>query len=332
MWESLPLVSSNTSIAWLAILFSCATPQRGPESERSSASQTHASGEALASGSPPKGGSEPQRAAIVRIVNVAPGRFLLEADARAEVAATATLERRSTGGRWVPTPHGLRDSCAPPAGGVPECRVLSAGAPFSPLSWNGTPCGPCCSDQDPTPIESGTYRLALTACKQPGVRWDGPSFDMPAATDAVERWRATSNVRKVSLFKLSSTRQEDASDRDERHIADYPIVSGAEVVLSESMVVGLVAWLRNPGAFSDALMPRCFPGEKFGFRVERDLPGIGQERSDIAVDLGCQSIVVINQEGDLRSKFYTYFGNSRQALLEILRNAMPTLAVKSPQR
>ena len=269
--------------ASLALVFSCATQQRESANEGAS---THVIVEAQPSGTPPRvaGGEPPPHAANVHIVNVAPGRFLLDADAPTDVATAATLVHRSAEGQWVPEPYELRESCTPLAAGTPQCRPISSEASFAPLSSNGTPCGPCCADQNPTPIASGTYRLTLTACSDPRVQWNGPSFEMPPATDAVERWRATSGVQKVSLFRIGVDRSKHTTAR-ERSIAGYTILQGAPASLSDSLVGALIDWLRDPAAFSDAVMPRCFPGKRFGFRMARDIPKIGHELSEIAVDL-----------------------------------------------
>src|SRR5262245_27834841 len=87
-----------------------------------------------------------------------------------------------------------------------------------------------------------TGHLPFDACNDARVRWEGPSFEMPAATDAVERWRASTNVQKVSLFRLDVTRPNESSASGDRYIADYPIVPGSEVVLSESVVQALIDW------------------------------------------------------------------------------------------
>ena len=307
----------------LAVLLSCATQQREHAMDRASGGEAAVIPASPPSSGPPPIGNETLRPASARIVNLAPGRFLLEADTPIEVAVTANLEHRSPQGEWVPTPFELRESCAPGAGAAPRCRTLLPGEPLVPLSWNGTSCGPCCDHQDPTPIEPGTYRLQLAACGGSGIRWEGPSFEMPSATDAVERWRAASNVQRVSLFRLGAARDDAVDAADDRYIGGYPIVHDSEVVLSDPMVTRLTDWLRAPAGFSDALMRRCFGGKRFGFRLERDVPQVGHERSELAIDLGCQSIVVLNQEGSLRSRSLTYFDSSREGVLAILHEAMP---------
>jgi len=315
----------------LAVCGACATRQHDSVVERSS-------GEGSASKAPPAANQvtlpqvEPPRSGSVHIENVAPGRFVLDATAEVNIAMAASLERRSADGEWTPEPYELRDTCAAAAGGASGCRVLRPGAPFSPLSWNGTPCGPCCAEQEPTPIEPGMYRLMLSACDEPGDRWQGPSVEMPGATDAVERWRAIAHVQKASLFELGASRTENEKGHDDHHIVGYPIRAGSEVVLSTSLVAALSEWLRDSAGFSAAVMRRCISGKRFGFRLERDVPRLGAERPEIAVELNCRSIVVANQEGSQRIQSYSYFDYSQQALLAILQQAMPGAALTGRQR
>ena len=82
--------------ASLALVFSCATQQRESANEGAS---THVIVEAQPSGTPPRvaGGEPPPHAANVHIVNVAPGRFLLDADAPTDVACrTGRIRSRVT--------------------------------------------------------------------------------------------------------------------------------------------------------------------------------------------------------------------------------------------
>lgn len=155
---------------------------------------------------------------------------------------------------------------------------------------------------------------------------------MPGATDAVERWRATADVQKASLFQLEGVRDETENGHDDRHVVGYPILAGSEVALSSSLVGALRDWLRDPAGFSDEVMRRCAPGKRFGFRLERHIAGLGQERSEVAVDLACHLIVVANQEGSLRPRSYSYFDSSRPALLGLLRQAMPEAAPSGRER
>jgi hypothetical protein len=264
---------------------------------------------------------EPSPSATIRIVNVEPGRFLLEADSPVEVATAATVQHRSTEGQWQPASYELRDSCTAPAARTGGCRALAPGVRFAPLSWNGTPCGACCADQDARSIDAGLHRLVLQTCD--GQRqWEGPPFEAPGTTDALERWRATANVERVSVLRLGTYFRFDR-EGDERYIVGGPIEAGSEVDLSPTLVPALVNWLRNERAFDNLLMRRCSRGPSFGFRISRNVPGVGLERSDIAVDLRCLSIAVENQEGAFLRRSYSYFHNSRPALLAVLRAALP---------
>jgi hypothetical protein len=61
--------------------------------------------------------------------------------------------------------------------------------------------------------------------------------------------------------------------------------------------VALSAWLRDPRGFNDQEVRRCQRGDWFGFRIVRDTPHAGKEETEIAIDLRCNSIAVINEEG-----------------------------------
>lgn len=292
------------------LILSCSTERRDPAAEA----------QASSAGSPTVSAAT---LPIVRIANVAPGRFLLEADAPVEILTTAMMEHRSAQGRWESTSFELQAGCAPPSTVAPRCRTLLPSTPFVPLSWNGTSCGPCCADEEPKPMVEGTYRLALTACDDGSAHWQGPEFDAPATTDAFERWRATSNVQKVSLFALDGNRPDESLISDERHVIGRFVVARSEVVLSESGVSSLIAWLRDANGFSNLVMPRCIRGKRFGFRLEREVPGVGGERSEVVVDTGCEAIEIMNQEGNAHSRSYTYFyvPGSGERLAAILREA-----------
>jgi hypothetical protein len=317
------MLRSNKGAAWLfAWLWGCATQRHEPVVERAIGAE--ASAVAQPAGGPVQSAaSATARPSALRIVNVAPGRFLLTADAPTQVATAAILQHRSPEGRWLPLPYPLREGCTLPAARATQCREVAPGAPFAPLSWNGTLCGPCCADPESTPIDSGVYRLSVGRCESSGTPWEGPSFEVPASTDALERWRATANVERASVFRLGRDLRYDR-DGDEQYILGGRIVAGSEAELSTTVVQALVEWLRDSTGFSNQLVRRCSRGQSFGFRLERKVPGIGPERSDIAVDLRCRSIAVQNQEGSLRQRSYSYFDNSRPALLTVLREALPS--------
>jgi hypothetical protein len=314
----------HRSAIWLALLCSCASQQREPAGDTSAGSEAPVAQVARAAVPLQPAAPAPPPPATVRIVNAAPGRFLLEADARVEVATGATMQHRSADGQWVSAAFELQDSCTAPASGAPRCRALVPGMPFAPLSWNGRSCGPCCPDQNAPPIEAGLYRLVLQTCA--GQRWEGPPFEAPATTDALERWRATSNVERVTVYRLNRDFRFDR-DGDTGYIVGGPIEPGSEVEISTGVVPALLDWLRDDSAFSNEVMRRCSRGQSFGFRLQRNVPGLGLERSDIAVDLRCRSIAVENQEGALWRRSYSYFDNSRPALLNILRSALPGAAL-----
>ena len=306
-------VGRNRRGAWLVLVVGCATPQREPAIEGAGGG---------APGAPVTSVTGALQA--LRIITVAPGRFVLQAAAPTQVLATASIQYRLPEGQWSkPANHELRESCAAPAAGAAKCVEILPGKSFAPLSWNGSSCRPCCDADEYTALEPGEYRLAVAACDDPRLRWEGPSFEVPSTTAALERWRAASNVQKVSGFQLELDRAQNAKVPDEERIFGYPIVPGSEVVLSEAIVSALVDWLRDPKGFIDNEMQRCLPGKKFGFRLDRRVREVGHEQTEIAIDIGCSSILIDNQEGGLHAKSYSGFGDSRQSMREIVRQIMP---------
>src|SRR5262245_13114228 len=71
--------------ALLALSLGCATQQHEPVVERASGGEVAARSAAPTSSASQRNMSEPTRQANVRIVNLAVGRFLLEADARTDI-------------------------------------------------------------------------------------------------------------------------------------------------------------------------------------------------------------------------------------------------------
>ena len=317
------MVRRNRAGAWLIVLAGCAMKQREPAASEQVGGGTSAVPVASAAAAP-----EP-----LRIANIAPGRFVLQARKATQVRATASIQYRSPGGQWSrPANYELRESCTAPAASAAKCLELLPGKSFAPLSWNGSSCRPCCDDDEYTALQPGEYRLAMSACDDPGVRWDGPSFEVPGTTAALERWRAASDVRKVTGFQLELDRPQNAKVPAEERIFGDPIIPGSEVVLSEASVSALVAWLRDPQGFMDDEMQRCLPGKKFGFRLDRGVRDVGHEQTEMAIDIGCSSVLVDNQEGALHAKSYSGFGDSRQRMREILRQVMPGVRLSGRTR
>jgi len=316
------VVGRNNALARLILLAGCATPQREPASESAGGGTPEAPVTSVTAASH-----------ALRIIPVAPGRFVLQAAVPTQVLATASIQYRSPGGQWSrPASYELRESCAAPAAAAAKCLEMLPDKSFAPLSWNGSSCRPCCDSDEYTELQPGEYRFAIAACDDPGVRWEGPSFEVPGTTVAFERWRAASNVRKVSGFQLELDRPQNAKVPVEERIFGYPIIPGSEVRLSEASVSALVDWLRDPKGFIDNETQRCFPGKKFGFRLDRSVQEVGHEQTEVVIDIGCSSILINNQEGALHAKSYSGFGDSRQRMREILRQVMPGVRLNGRTR
>jgi hypothetical protein len=276
--------------------------------------------------------------ARVKVFNVAPGRFVLEADAPTQVNADGALVRRSDDGSWVPVPFRLRRECAPAAGAEPPtCIDLVPGQPFVALSWSGSDCGPCCYSDTDVPVVPGAYRLAPRACSGDDAGWEGPPFDVPEGSAGIltgvrlqpnnfvlERLRAATRIEKASVFKLEPPGPHDAPPDtvDPSMILGRPIVVGSEATLSPELLARLGQWLGHPTGFNNFLMRACDGGDRYGFRLTRNVPHVGREVTELAIELRCNTIYIANQEGTLRPRAYSYFDESRAAFVALLRQAM----------
>ncbi len=139
--------SSLLRFALACRVASCAGERRNSGAEAELATQPRPPTETLPPPAPEPAG--------VKVFNVAPGRFVLAADAPTQVATDGALVRRSDEGSGVPVPFNLRRECAPAAAEKSKCIDILPGQPFVALSWNGAECGPCCYSDTPTPVESG---------------------------------------------------------------------------------------------------------------------------------------------------------------------------------
>ena len=103
-------------------------------------------------------------------------------------------------------------------------------------------------------------------------------------------------------------------------IAGYATVS-TEIPLSEPLVTELAQWLSGPG-FKDDVLRRCKRANAIGFRGVRRAPGLDlNEATEVAVDLHCNSIAVVYQEGAVRRRMDAFFDPSRPVLMGILERA-----------
>jgi hypothetical protein len=322
-------LSSLLRFALACLVATCAAERRNSAAEAELATQQH----------PPTETSPPApKPAGVKVFNVAPGRFVLEADAPTQVIADGALARRADDGSWVPVPFSLRRECEPAAGAeTSKCINIPPGQPYVALSWNGADCRPCCYSDTPVPLVPGVYRLALCACAGECGGWEGPTFDVPESRSVfqsgapippsnfdLERLRAAANIEKASVFKLEAPGRRDAepSTIDSSMIIGRPIVPGSEVTLSPELVSRLGDWLGHPAGFNNVFIRRCETGDRYGFRLTRNVPHVGREVTELAIELRCSWLTIANQEGTLRPRVYSYFDESRAALIALLRQAM----------
>lgn len=333
--------SSLLHFALACLVASCAGERRNSGAETELAPQPQPPAETTPPAPKPAG---------VKVFNVAPGRFVLEADAPTQVIADGALERRSDDGSWLPVPFRLRRECAPAAAAEQsKCIDILPGQPYVALSWNGDDCRPCCYSDTPVFLVPGVYRLAPRACGGDSGGWEGPTFDVPESRLVfqsgnpvpprnfdLERLRAAANIESGSVFKLERPGPRDAIEKvpvDPAMIVGRPIVPGSEAPLSPELVSRLEEWIGNPTGFNNIFIRRCSWSDRYGFRLTRKVPHVGREVTELAIELSCNTIAIANQEGTLRPEVYTYFDESRAELLALLRQAvLPSFREAIPSR
>jgi hypothetical protein len=148
--------------------------------------------------------------------------------------------------------------------------------------------------------------------------------------------RAATNIESASVFKLVPPGPHDARDPgtvDPSMIVGRPIVAGSEATLSPELVSQLAEWLGNPAGFNNVFNRRCEIGDRYGFRLTRNVPHVGREVTELAIELRCNAIYIANQEGTLRPRAYSYFDESRAAFVALVRQAMlPSFREAIPKR
>jgi hypothetical protein len=164
---------------------------------------------------------------------------------------------------------------------------------------------------------------------QPGAR-------LRPSNVVLERLRAAANIEKASVFRLEPPGPRDAietSPVDQFMIVGRPIVTGTEATLSPDLVLLLGEWLGNPAGFNSTMVRTCDGGDRYGFRLTRNVPHVGREVTEVAMELRCNTLAIANQEGTLRPEVYSYFDESRAALLTLLRQGvLPSLREALPKR
>jgi hypothetical protein len=88
---------------------------------------------------------------------------------------------------------------------------------------------------------------------------------------------------------------------------------------------------RPPNGVQQFLDARLRRGDRYGLRSTRNVPHVGREVTELAIELRGNTIYIANQEGALRPRAYSYFDESRAAFVALLREAMaPALRERIP--
>jgi hypothetical protein len=180
------------------------------------------------------------------------------------------------------------------------------------------------------PRPGAVYRFVILPCDEPKMRWPGPEFELPTSSKALYRARSAARVESATVMQLNALDAVDDLAPDAGRVAGVAVARGTEALLSSDGVAALARWLAGPG-FDDQVVRRCKRADAFGFRVVRKPTELAPEVTEVAVDLNCNSIGVVYQEGEKRLRSDAFFDASREALIAILNSAMPG-AVRSSAR
>jgi hypothetical protein len=263
----------------------------------------------------------------LEIAPLGPGRFALRSAGSVEVSASARIERRTTAGAYelVALSGGFPLSEVCNTGGPPasDCITLGAGETRVPGAWNGGPCaGACCPSGAPQSAPSeGVYRLVASGCGGRGGQWMSPDFMLPPSTNALYRARAAAQLEAATVARLHALDVVEDIAASEQRVAGFAVKSGSEVALAGDQVAALARWLTGDG-FDDRVVRRCKRADAYGFLAVRKLPD-GDERTEVAVDFGCNSVAVVYDESGKRLRSDAFFDASREELIEIVKSAMP---------
>jgi hypothetical protein len=197
----------------------------------------------------------------------------------------ARLVRPSEEGSRIPVPFILRRECAPAAAAEGSKRIdILPGQPFVALSWNGAECGPCCYSNTPVPLVPGVYRLEPRACGGESGGWEGPTFDVSGSGCVLERFRAAANIEKASVFKVVAP----GPKMSEKARSIHPRSSGDQSwSVAKRRSPELVSRVGNPTGFNNIFTRRCEGGDRYGFRLTRNVPHVGREVTELAIELRC---------------------------------------------
>lgn len=302
----------------LAFLASCRAPGGGTEAVTSGAPAV----DARPLAAPPP---------TVDWIDLGVGRFAVRATTSISLAADAQIQKKTAAGSFaaVSLEPGFRltDECGKPTGGS-DCRTLSAGEVIVPAAWDGADCaGACCPTRDADPLHPGVHRWVVSGCPTSASSastplWESPEFTIPSLYRVLYRARAAAHLHTARVARLDALSDDEADTTSPDRIAGYATIA-AEVPLSEQLVSELAQWLSGPG-FKDDVLRRCKRANAFGFRGVRRAPGLDlNEATEIAVDLHCNSIAVVYQEGAMRRRMDAFFDPSRPVLQDILERALP---------
>jgi hypothetical protein len=271
------------------------------------------------------------RGPALTIENLAVGQFALRSSSSTRIATRAIIEHRNDDGRWIPYDkldgaNGYRvvDRCPQSGDMVPACRAIKTDEIIVPVFWNGqhcsAQCAPTCTSDS---YLAGAHRFVVQDCEKGKIRYQSPIFEMPRSVKMVARWQVASRAERATVYRLDPAKSKDpmqvyTSDR----VVGYSIRSTGNRNVDKKFLVDLSRWLTRT-SFEDDLVQRCLPGLTIGIVILNTLPNGAEDRSELAIDFGCNTLLILRDQGGKRRLTSTLFDKSRDEVLALMQRALP---------
>jgi len=260
----------------------------------------------------------------------APGEFTVHAKVAIGVATLAQLEAQAADGSWTPytdldSGRGYRlvETCA---SSVPDCRSLSAGESLTLAPWSGATCSaqcqPACASET---FHPGRHRLVAHECENPARRYESPPFEMVASVRSLARLRAAAGLESARIFRLDPLHPVDsAASHPPAYVASLRVLSETLRPLTPELVKDFANWLRREEAFIPyQLFKRCLQRRWVGLLLENRSPAAAQSTTEVAIDINCNSLMLVTTDGRGRGWTESQFEPSRSEVVAFLRRALP---------
>jgi hypothetical protein len=116
---------------------------------------------------------------------------------------------------------------------------------------------------------------------------------------------------------------QSTATRDSQRVAGFASLAGSAAELDASALATLVQWLGARDGFNDRVVRRCARGTMIGIVATRRLPNSQEDRTELALDFTCNSLVVVRDQAGRRTETSAFFDASRTSALELARRLLP---------